>query len=92
MDFLLPIWNPFIVHPMEQGLRLLAAPLEQWFSPGMAGGLAIIIFTILLRLLLAAAVADPDPLAAPPDGHPARAEGPAEALQGRPRVASRASR
>ena len=28
MDFLLPIWNPFIVHPLEQGLRLLATPLE----------------------------------------------------------------
>ncbi len=52
MDFLLPIWNPFLVHPLEAGLRLIAAPLENWFSPGMAGGLSIIIFTILLRLAL----------------------------------------
>ena len=52
MDFLLPIWNPFIVHPLEAGLRLIAAPLELWFSPGVAGGLSIIIFTILLRLVL----------------------------------------
>ncbi|HEY0580546.1 MAG TPA: YidC/Oxa1 family membrane protein insertase [Chloroflexota bacterium] len=52
MDFLLPIWNPFIVHPLEQGLRLLAAPLEGAVGPGAAGGLAIILFTILLRLVL----------------------------------------
>jgi YidC/Oxa1 family membrane protein insertase len=52
LDFLLPIWNPFIVHPMEQALRWIAAPLETSMSPGMAGGLAIIIFTIALRLIL----------------------------------------
>ena len=46
MDFLLPIWNPFIVHPLEQGLRLLATPLEGVVGPGAAGGLAIILFTI----------------------------------------------
>jgi YidC/Oxa1 family membrane protein insertase len=52
LDFLLPIWQPYIVHPLEQGLRLLAGPLEGPFGPGVAGGLAIILFTILLRLLL----------------------------------------
>ena len=52
MDFLLPIWNPFIVHPMENGLRLIAQPLAGLVSPGVAGALAIIIFTILLRLVL----------------------------------------
>jgi YidC/Oxa1 family membrane protein insertase len=51
-DFLLPIWNPFIVHPLEAGLRALAGPLEQWVGPGLAGGLSIILFTILLRLVL----------------------------------------
>ncbi len=52
MDFLLPIWNPLIVHPLEQGLRLLATPLEGVVGPGAAGGLAIILFTIFLRLVL----------------------------------------
>jgi YidC/Oxa1 family membrane protein insertase len=52
LDFLLPIWNPLIVHPLEQGLRLLADPLEAVVPPGVAGGLAIIIFTILLRVVL----------------------------------------
>jgi YidC/Oxa1 family membrane protein insertase len=52
LDFLLPIWNPFIVHPLEWGLRQLATPLETVVGPGMAGGLAIILFTILLRLVL----------------------------------------
>jgi YidC/Oxa1 family membrane protein insertase len=52
LDFLLPIWNPFIVHPLEQGLRLLATPLEGQVGPGIAGGLAIVLFTILLRLVL----------------------------------------
>jgi YidC/Oxa1 family membrane protein insertase len=52
LDFLLPIWQPYIVHPLEQGLRLLAAPLEGPFGPGIAGALAIILFTIFLRLLL----------------------------------------
>ena len=50
MDFLLPIWNPLIVHPMEWGLRSLAAPLEPLIGPGLAGGLAIILFTIILRV------------------------------------------
>lgn len=52
MDFLLPIWNPFIVHPLEAGLRILAAPLQGVVGPGLAGGLAIILFTIILRLAL----------------------------------------
>ncbi len=52
MDFLLPYWNPLIVHPLEQGLRMIAAPLETVMSPGLAGGLAIIIFTIVLRVVL----------------------------------------
>jgi YidC/Oxa1 family membrane protein insertase len=52
LDFLLPIWNPFIVHPLMEGLRAITGPLEPVVGPGMAGGLAIIIFTIVLRLLL----------------------------------------
>jgi YidC/Oxa1 family membrane protein insertase len=52
LDFLLPIWNPLIVHPLEAGLRALAAPLETFLPPGAAGGLAIIIFTIILRVVL----------------------------------------
>jgi YidC/Oxa1 family membrane protein insertase len=52
VDFLLPIWNPFIVHPMENGLRLIAQPLAAVLSPGVAGFLAIALFTILLRLVL----------------------------------------
>jgi len=52
VDFLLPIWNPLIVHPIEQGLRLIAEPLMGAVGAGVAGGLAIILFTIFLRLLL----------------------------------------
>jgi YidC/Oxa1 family membrane protein insertase len=52
LDFLLPIWNPLIVHPLEQGLRFIATPLQGVVPPGVAGGLAIVIFTIFLRLLL----------------------------------------
>jgi YidC/Oxa1 family membrane protein insertase len=52
LNFLLPIWNPFIVHPIEAGLRALATPLEPVFSPGVAAALAIVLFTVLLRLLL----------------------------------------
>jgi YidC/Oxa1 family membrane protein insertase len=52
LDFLLPLWNPFIVHPLEWGLRQLATPLEGVVGEGAAGGLAIILFTILLRLVL----------------------------------------
>src|SRR5262249_20834869 len=35
---------------MEWGLRSLAAPLEPLIGPGLAGGLAIILFTIILRV------------------------------------------
>jgi len=52
LDFLLPIWNPLIVHPLEWGLRNLAAPIEPIVGPGLAGGLAIILFTIILRVAL----------------------------------------
>lgn len=52
MDFLLPIWNPFIVFPLMNGLRALANPLQTVVSPGLAGGLAIILFTLVLKLLL----------------------------------------
>ncbi len=46
------VWFNPIVHLLEAGLRLLADPLEHVVSPGLAGGLAIIIFTIAIRLLL----------------------------------------
>lgn len=52
MDFLLPIWNPFVVEPLTAGLRALATPLESVVSPGVAGGLAIIFFTLIIRLVL----------------------------------------
>ena len=52
MDFLLPIWNPFIVNPLTAGLRFFAGLFEGAVAPGMAGGLAIILFTIAIRLLL----------------------------------------
>src|SRR5262245_24777422 len=35
------------------GLRAIAEPLQSWgLAPGLAGGLSIILFTIILRLLL----------------------------------------
>ncbi len=52
MDFLLPIWNPFIVHPLMAGLRAFANPLQTVMGSGLAGGLAIIFFTIVIRLVL----------------------------------------
>jgi YidC/Oxa1 family membrane protein insertase len=52
VNFLLPIWNPLIVHPLEAGLRAIATPLSGFMPPGVAAALAIIIFTIFLRLLL----------------------------------------
>ncbi|HEV2123673.1 MAG TPA: YidC/Oxa1 family membrane protein insertase [Chloroflexota bacterium] len=52
MDFLLPIWNPFIVHPLMTGLRAFANPLNEVLAAGLAGGLAIILFTIVIRVLL----------------------------------------
>ncbi|HEX2186967.1 MAG TPA: YidC/Oxa1 family membrane protein insertase [Chloroflexota bacterium] len=44
-------WNP-LVRFLENGLRLFAAPLQDVVSPGLAGGLAIILFTIAIRLVL----------------------------------------
>ena len=52
MNFLLPIWNPLIVHPLEAGLRAIATPLSGFMAPGVAAALAIVLFTIFLRLLL----------------------------------------
>jgi YidC/Oxa1 family membrane protein insertase len=44
-------FNP-LIRFLENGLRLFAAPLEGAVSPGLAGGLAIILFTIAIRLVL----------------------------------------
>lgn len=52
LDFLLPIWNPLIVHPIMALLRLIAQPLAGAVSPGVAAALAIIATTILLRTIL----------------------------------------
>jgi YidC/Oxa1 family membrane protein insertase len=52
VNFLLPIWNPFIVHPLEAGLRAIATPLTGFLPAGVAAALAIVLFTIFLRLLL----------------------------------------
>jgi YidC/Oxa1 family membrane protein insertase len=52
LDFLLPYWNPLIVHPLEWCLRQLAAPLGTVMGPGLAGGVAIVLFTIVLRVAL----------------------------------------
>jgi YidC/Oxa1 family membrane protein insertase len=49
---LLPIWNGFLVHPIMHGLEFVATPLTGFVPAGVAGALAIVIFTILLRLLL----------------------------------------
>ena len=52
MNALLPFWNSLLVHPLMHGLEFVASPLLGIVSPGMAGALAIIIFTIFLRLVL----------------------------------------
>ena len=52
LDFLLPIWDPYIVRPLAEGLRLLANPFVASVGPGAAGAIAIVLFTILLRLVL----------------------------------------
>jgi len=52
VNALLPIWNTFLVHPIMHGLEFVATPLLTIFPAGVAGALAIIIFTLLLRLLL----------------------------------------
>lgn len=44
-------WTP-LVRLLTDGLRLFATPLEGSFPPGVAGGLAIILFTLAIRLLL----------------------------------------
>ena len=52
MNALLPFWNQLIVHPLMHALELVATPFLGVVPAGVAGGLAIILFTILLRLLL----------------------------------------
>lgn len=51
-DFLLPIWNPYVVSPLAEALRFIVHPLVQYMPAGVAGALAIVIFTIALRLVL----------------------------------------
>jgi YidC/Oxa1 family membrane protein insertase len=51
LDFNLFWWRP-LVELLMNGLRMISLPLEGAVSPGLAGGLAIILFTILLRVLL----------------------------------------
>jgi YidC/Oxa1 family membrane protein insertase len=52
VNALLPIWNTFLVHPIMHGLEFVAVPLMAFMPAGVAGALAIILFTIFLRLLL----------------------------------------
>jgi YidC/Oxa1 family membrane protein insertase len=52
LDFNLVWWNGLIVHPLMAGLRFIAEPLSTYVSPGLAGGLAIILFTVILRFVL----------------------------------------
>jgi YidC/Oxa1 family membrane protein insertase len=52
VNALLPIWNTFLVHPIMHGLEFVATPLLGIVPAGVAGALAIIIFTIFLRLVL----------------------------------------
>ncbi|MGI9145796.1 MAG: YidC/Oxa1 family membrane protein insertase [Chloroflexota bacterium] len=52
MNAFLPFWNQLIVHPLMHALELVATPFLGIVPAGVAGGLAIILFTILLRLLL----------------------------------------
>ncbi len=49
-DFLAPIWNTFIFNPMVNVLLWIYSVLAQFAIPG-AYGIAIIIFTILIRLV-----------------------------------------
>jgi YidC/Oxa1 family membrane protein insertase len=51
-NLLLPFWNQLIVHPLMHALELVATPFLGVVPAGVAGGLAIILFTLLLRLLL----------------------------------------
>ena len=50
MDFLKPIWDPFIFNPMVNVLMGIYTVLAQFAIPG-AYGLAIIIFTLLIRFI-----------------------------------------
>jgi YidC/Oxa1 family membrane protein insertase len=52
VNALLPLWNSLLVHPLMHALEFVAAPLLGMFSPGVAGALAIVIFTLFLRLIL----------------------------------------
>jgi YidC/Oxa1 family membrane protein insertase len=52
VNALLPLWNTLLVHPLMHALEFVAAPLLGFVPAGVAGALAIIIFTIFLRLIL----------------------------------------
>ena len=52
MNALLPFWNSLLVHPLMHGLEFVATPLLGVLPAGVAGALAIVLFTIFLRLLL----------------------------------------
>ena len=50
---LLPLWNALLVHPIMHGLEFVATlPWLGALPSGVAGGLAIVLFTIFLRLIL----------------------------------------
>jgi YidC/Oxa1 family membrane protein insertase len=52
VNALLPLWNTLLVHPIMHGLEFVATPLLVFLPAGVAGALAIIVFTIFLRMLL----------------------------------------
>jgi YidC/Oxa1 family membrane protein insertase len=52
LNALLPFWNTLLVHPIMHGLEFVATPLVGVLPAGVAGALAIIVFTVILRLLL----------------------------------------
>jgi YidC/Oxa1 family membrane protein insertase len=53
VNTLLPLWNALLVHPLMRGLEFVATqPLLSGMPTGVAGALAIIIFTVFLRLVL----------------------------------------
>jgi YidC/Oxa1 family membrane protein insertase len=52
LNALLPFWNTLLVHPIMHGLEFVATPLLGVVPAGVAGALAIILFTIALRLVL----------------------------------------
>lgn len=52
LNALLPLWNGLLVHPIMHGLEFVATPLLGVVPAGVAGALAIVFFTIFLRLLL----------------------------------------